>query len=292
MPDLSDLITVLVCTSPTASDPDTSAIEETIASVRAFDALAQCEIRIGADGVRPEQRDLTVDYDEKYTALIATAILDPLIRVRRLDRWGHQANVVRMMLSNLTTPLVLFLEHDTPLTVAPDVKIDWEGCAETILSGELHLIRFLHESRILPDYQHLMIDHEVKPRIDGPGGELNAGEAIHRVPYLRTAQWSQRPHLASTVWYRWIIDTYFAPSSRCFIEDAMHGVVSYFWREQGLQGCTPFRLAVYADAEPTMQRSYHLDGRGGGSKYEQVFAFPGDTQPEGAPMATLARVFE
>ena len=64
MTDLADLITVLVCTSPTASDPSTDALEETIRST-AGPALCDARLLIGADGVRPEQRGLADAYERK-----------------------------------------------------------------------------------------------------------------------------------------------------------------------------------------------------------------------------------
>lgn len=268
MDDLSDLITVCVVTSPTASDPSTETIGATINSVHAT-GLGDCWCLVGADGIRPEQRGLTSAYRDKIASLADT--IDNR-DVYELPAWGHQANVMRMLLTHVATPLVLFAEHDTPFT--PNVKIDWEGCADTILTRELDSIRFLHESQIIPPHEHLMIAN-----VQG------------KVPYIRTVQWSQRPHLARTDWYRGLIDTYFGPSSRCFIEDVMYGVVSYHWQTYGHAGLDKFRLGIYSDPEPTMQRSYHLDGRAGDPKGGQVFAYAGET-PEGAPAPTLGRTFE
>lgn len=278
MPDLSDLITVLVVTSPTASDPSTDALEETIRSTGGRD-LSETRLIIGADGVRPEQRALTVAYEKKLDRIShGVEYYAEEIELRRLPAWGHQANVMRMLLAEVTTPLVLFLEHDTPLT--PDVAIDWESAAECILSRELDLIRFLHESSPLTEHAHLFIDRTDEPQHFGT------------MPYLRTVQWSQRPHLAFTQWYRWIIDTYFAPSSRTMIEDVLAGVTTHYWRTYGVEGWARFKCGIYMDPEPTYQRSTHLDGRAGAPKYGMTFAYPGDSQPEGAPYATLARVFE
>lgn len=263
MTDVADLVTICVVTSPTASDPSTETIQTTLNSCYGYGALSNCLLAIGYDGVRPEQRALTDAYREKLAAL---GIPDPL------PAWGHQANTFRRALAQVQTPLLLFMEHDTPFT--PDVQIDWEGCADTILSGELDLIRFLHESQIIPPHEHLMVAN-----VQG------------KVPYIRTVQWSQRPHLARTDWYRGLIDTYFGPSSRCFIEDVMYGVVSYHWQTYGHAGLDKFRLGIYSDPEPTMQRSYHLDGRAGDPKGGQVFAYAGET-PEGAPAPTLGRTFE
>lgn len=268
MTDLADLITVCVVTSPTASDPSTETIETTLGSIYHHqDALRWCMPLIGADGVRPEQRALTDAYEAKLATLEENA--DDVLR---LPAWGHQANVMRALLQEVTTPLLLFMEHDTPFT--PDVDIDWEWSAETVLSGELDSLRFLHESQILPEHEHLMLNE-----IEG------------RVRYIRTVQWSQRPHLARTDWYRDLIATYFGKSSRTMIEDCLVGVVNYHWRTYGHAGLDKFKLGIYADPDPTMQRSYHLDGRAGGDKYEMLYAYDGPT-PEGAPAPTLGRVFE
>lgn len=269
MADLADLITVCVVTSPTASDPSIETLWQTLGSVKQFDGLNDVRVLIGADGVRPEQRDLADAYAEKI------ARIRKFRAVIQLRWWGHQANVIRLMLQEVHTPLLLFMEGDTPLT--PDVSIDWAGCAEAILSGELHLIRFLHESRVLPEHEHLAL-----------GGHVSAAG----VPYIRTAQWSQRPHLADTAWYRDLIDRYFSESSRCFVEDVMHSIVVNTWHALGQAGLDRYKMGIYADPEPTLQRSYHLDGRAGGDKYEQVFAFPDMGWPEYAPCPSLQRVFE
>lgn len=273
MTNLADLITVLVCTSPTASDPSTESIRATVNSARGRD-LRSCKVLIGADGVRPAQRAMTDAYAAMLDGIREHA--PGIVRVKRLPAWGHQANVLRMLLAEVTTPLVLFLEHDCPLT--PDVEIDWVACAQTLLEGELHSIRFLHEAQPLPEHRHLFLDQEPVLSLAG-------------TPHMRTAQWSQRPHLARTDWYRWLIDTYFAPSSRTMVEDCLYGVVTYHWREYGVPGWEKFKLAIYADPEPTMQRSYHLDGRAGAPKYGMVYSYVGEP-PEGAPAPTLSRVFE
>lgn len=274
---LADLVTVLLVTSPTASDPSLDTIHATLRSVRYFPELAGCRILIGCDGVRPEQRaELADRYREKLTALTVYAAPDARLEVRRLERWGHQANVLRRLLSMVTTPLVLFVEHDTPLLPQP---IDWAGCTHELEpAGDdpapLDLLRFHHESQVLPVHAHLMLDTVPDP--------------TRPVRYLRTAQWSQRPHLARTDWYRDVLAEYFATSSRTMVEDVMHGVCDYYWRLWRKEGWRRFRLAIYAPKDPTMQRSDHLDGRAGDRKYECCFAYPAET-PIGAPAPTRLR---
>lgn len=276
MKDLEPAVTVVMVTSPTASDPALDTIDRTLRSVRAFDELAGCRVIIGCDGIRPEQRaTLGAAYASKLGALVEYARLNQ-VEVGRLAGWGHQANVVRAILEKVTTDLILFMEHDTPLLGAP---IDWTGCVRALTALDwtepaLHSIRFHHESQVLPDHAHLMIDTQPWPAVD--------------VPVLRTAQWSQRPHLARTDWYRQLIGAYFAPSSRTMVEDVMHGVCDYWWRTARTFGWHQHRLALYADPDPTLQRSDHLDGRAGDRKYPCCFAYPHDTPP-GAPAPTRLR---
>lgn len=267
MSDLSELVTVLVTTSPCASDPGVQTLATTLESVLTH-AVGGCRWVLGADGVRPQHRDLRDAYDEKITTI------RDIHAVWQLPQWGHQANVLRGILGEVTTPLILFLEHDTPLLPEP---IDWQGCAETILSGELDSIRFHYHPAMRDDQKHLTIDPDPRPD--------------RRIPYLRTAQWSQRPHLARADWYREIMATYFGRSSRCFVEDVMAPVVANAFARDGMLGWSRFRLAIYADPEPTMQRSTHLDARAGADKLGQVFAYPGDLIPDGAPWPTLLTEF-
>lgn len=270
-------ITVLVTTSPTSTVPSTKLIEETVDSVRGYPELADSQLWVLADGIRGEQAHLAGDYHEFRRRL--TWLTN--------HRWGnavpwlhpqhvHQANLLREALTRVTTPMVLVLEHDTPLVG----DIDWTGLAAWVLldSGPLDLVRLYHEGRVPAEHRHLMLDHEPVQR---------SGWA----PVIRTAQWSQRPHLARTSWYRSLLDRYFAPESRTFVEDVMHGVVDQAWRERGEAGLEQFRLGIYHPLNgPDLRRSGHSDGRGSDPKYDLVFEYPGGDTPDGAPRATSQRV--
>ncbi len=87
---------------------------------------------------------------------------------------------------------------------------------------------------------------------------------------MRTAQWSQRPHLASTAFYRDMIDRYFNPQSRTMIEDVMHGIVHEAYQREGEMGWNLWRLWIYTPETDSLgiKRSYHLDGRGADPKYD------------------------
>jgi len=251
-------ITVLVPTSPIESNPDTSIIDETIESVRTH--LPTAEIILMFDGVRPEQEEMRADYNEYIRQVLWLANhkwknVYPII----FKDHCHQAGMTREALNEVKTDLVLFVEHDTPIT--PDRVIQWEGIVNCIKEGEANLVRLCHEELILPDYKHMTLDEE----------PLKVGSKL--IPMVRTVQWSQRPHIASTAFYKTFIEQHFRPEQRTMIEDIMHGVVHNHYEREGIMAWNLWRLWVYHPDTDALgiKRSYHLDGRGSASKYEETF---------------------
>ena len=238
--------TVLMPTSPIPSHPSTAMIEETIESIHAN--LGDVETIIMCDGVRPEQADREDDYAEylrRLTVLCQRRWTNVLPVV--FDTFQHQANMTRAALELVDTPTVLFVEHDTPLVT--DEPIDWQGCFRSLNANELDVIRFHFEARIPDAHRHLMRD-----TVPLKG----------QIPYLRTTQWSQRPHLARTDYYRKIIDEFFPSTSRTMIEDRMHGICQN-------QPWVRNRIGIYAPGK-NLKRSLNLDGRGDDPKYEMRFS--------------------
>lgn len=254
-----DLITVIVTTSPVTLHPSTEHVETTIDSVRA--QLPDAEIIVVADGVRPEQEYLHDCYAEYLHRLCWLTNFRwhnvvPLL----LDDWQHQAGAVRAALELVTTPLVLLVEHDTPLKEYP---IQWDALCTLVESGEANSVRFHHEDHIHDEHQALMVDHST--RLVAPLG-ADGTRGVGTLPLRRTMTWWQRPHLASTRFYRERILPMFPPDSRAFIEDHVYGVVASAFVDHGESAWWDWRLFVYTP-EGTMQRSWHLDSRGEEQKY-------------------------
>ncbi len=238
----TDQITVLISTSPSILHPDTAIIDETIQSIR--DRLPRSEILIMCDGVRPEQQDLTDQYLEYLRRVVWKSMhhwsnVYPIV----MGEFVHQAEATRRTLPMVHTPLVLFVEHDTPLIG----EIPFDRLAQIVTKEDM-VIRLHHEARVHPEHEH-----------------LNASELIRRrdVWLQPTVQWSQRPHLARTEKYRRLLADWFTPDSRTFIEDKMHGVVHHGkW--------ATWKVALY-HPEGDIKRSTHTDGRAGQPKYEVKF---------------------
>lgn len=233
--------------SPIASHPDTAILGETLDSIRHH--LPDVEIILTFDGVRSEQHHRRADYEEFIRMALWLADHDyghiwPFIFERHL----HQSGMMRAVLDKIETPLLAYIEQDTPLVT--DASIDFDAIADFIRSGRSNLVRLHHESVLPPEHEPMVHGHE-----DG---------------YLRTSQWSQRPHVASRAFYRRIMASHFSPEARSFIEDPMHGVVDEAYRRDGMDGWNQYRLHIY-DPGGSLKRSYHTDGRAGEPKYGQVF---------------------
>lgn len=272
-----DEITVLVTTSPTSMSAAAQheMLEATLHSVRA--RLPQAHVIVVADGVRDEQEQMRGEYEGFLARLVWSCARDwqnvlPIV----LDHHAHQANAARVAMEHVRTPVVLFVEHDTPLCE----QIPFRDLVEVIRSGYANVVRLHHEAHVLDPHQHLMLDREPRTIAVGPKPLAD----MDTVPLLRTVQWSQRPHLASAGFYRQILGSYFGTESRTMIEDVMHGVVQDAWNRHGIAGWEQFRLVMYAPPGD-MKRSLHLDGRGGDPKYDMRYAYDGPT-PTGAPAPT------
>lgn len=248
--DPRDLITVLVPSSPIPSHPDTGMLEETLGTIRAH--LPRSEVLILLDGVREEQSESQEAYERYKEQVIWKSHHEwrnvlPVVFPEHLHQNGTAMEALNRW---VRTPLVLYVEHDAPLT--PDCPIDWAGAVGAIQSGAADVIRFHHEALVLPDHEHLMI------------GEV---QAVNGVPLRRTAQWSQRPHLASAAFYERMLSTYFSPSAKTMIEDVMHGRLQSICE---VEGWDRFKLWMY-HPEGNLKRSYHLDGRESDPKFDMIF---------------------
>lgn len=236
--------TALVTVSPSPLHPSTDMVLETIESARVASGY-RMPVVIAADGVRVEQMELHDAYMEHLHNLSWEARRLGDVQIVWSSKHVHQAQLARMALRWIDTPLLLFLEQDTPLVT--DEPIDFAACERVMAAGQIDVLRFHHEAHVLEAHEHLMLD-------DGPG-------VIGAVPLRRTVQWSQRPHLSRVAYYHFVLSAYFSSNARCFIEDRMHS----FAQSDPDQN----RLAIY-HPPGNIKRSYHLDGRRGGPKFDDL----------------------
>jgi hypothetical protein len=238
---VKDKLTILIPTSPIPSNPSTEIIDGTIARLRAYPDLADCKIVIMADGVRGEQEHRRPAYEE-YKQALAHRGLHLEQCLMEFKEHSHQANMTAYALDFVTTPFVLFCEHDT----FPVGDIPWRDFIRVMEAHpvDVKYIRLHLFDRMLPEHDYLMIDKE--PRL------------VDGVPLMRTAQWSQRPHVAPTAYYRSILAEVFHRKPKTFIEDPLYGVIV----EDHHAGAPPEKWGLNIYAPPgNMIRSGHSCGR-------------------------------
>lgn len=244
------MITVVVPVSPIPSHPATDILDETIESVRHF--LPEAEIIPTFDGVREQQSDCKSDYEEHIRRVLWKADhtwgnVCPFV----FDRHLHQVGMMRAMIGEIRTPLLMYVESDTPLLT--DRDIDFDAITRFIISGRSSLVRLYHEEVIPPEHAHLYHGSE-----DG---------------FIRTSQWSQRPHVASTDYYRRILRDCFVDNANSFIEDKMHTWAEQSYRLRGVEGWRNEHCLHLYDPDGdglNMRRTKHLDGRADGPKFEEL----------------------
>jgi hypothetical protein len=231
-----DTLTALISCSPIKSHPSTEIIEECIESIK---ARTDARIIVMADGVREEQEDYRRRYEEFLTRLQKKY---PDLEIANMDSHKHQARTTSIVLQIVKTPVILFIEHDMALKG----EIPLEEMCGMITKGEADIVRLLYEDNDLINYTHLMIE--------------KVGD------YTKTKQWSQRPHFASTTYYKRILSSNFSPNSKTFIEDRMHGVIESEdnWNNNKLWTYTP---------ELPVQRFTYRDGREDDPKFESLLIF-------------------
>lgn len=234
-PDLSKAITVMMPSSTISRHPSTDMINETIGSIR--ERLPDAEILVQIDGLRKEQSKRRTEYDEYTRRLIWECqwkhknVL-PVV----FDSHHHQALMAKATIDEVKTPYLMYVEQDTPL--ADEINFD------DVLEGlkEYNLVRFSHEAVIPKVHDEMMLDKEPK---DG---------------FIRTAQWSGRPHVARTEYYRWVLSL-FPWGKKAFIEHRCYGLALEDFNLHGYYGWQKWGLVLYAPDPANLRRSANLNGR-------------------------------
>lgn len=212
-------------------------ISETLDSVRHH--LPAAPIFLLFDGVRPEQEHRKQDYHTHIARVLEKDF--GLVQPVMFGTHQHQVGMMRYVIGDIATPLLLLVEHDAPLEREP---IDWQACTDLITSGAADIVRFHHESHVLDAHKHLMREK--------------------RGLFWRTVQWSARPHLASVEYYKWVLRDCFSPEANTFLEDVLHGAAQVKPDKH--------RLFLY-NPEGNIRRSRHLNGRGDDPKFESALVF-------------------
>lgn len=243
-------VTAIIPVSPIKSHPSISILSQTVNSIRHH--LPEAEIIITFDGVRKEQDSMRENYYEsiREALFLCNTKWDAIPII--FDEHTHQVGMARVALEEVKTPTILYMEQDTPIVT--DLEIEWEKLIADITLCKANVIRFHYEANIPEPHKYLMVGY--------PENRL-----------LKTVQWSQRPHISSTSFYKYILEKNFSKNAKCFIEDKLHGVIQKDYAEMGFRGWDLWKLFIYYPDDRNIKRSLNLDGREGGAKYDDTQVF-------------------
>lgn len=227
----NNLVTVVVPTSPIPRHPDTSLIEECLGAIRSYFPTER--VIVACDGVRPQIENRRGQYEQYLRQL--TLVVNGNTEMAVMPQFCHQARMTRTVLERVTTPLVLFVEHDAILRANP--QIEWDAIFNLIMLNEVNVVR-LYNWEKCPWHEH---DYLMRGQI------VNYG-----VKFVKTVQFSGWPLVASTQYLTQLLDRCFAASSYGMIETLAYGRVAAETWEQN-------RIVIYA---PENAHTFtHRDGR-------------------------------
>lgn len=251
-PDWWEKVTVIITTSAIPSHPSMDFLDDTMASVYESFDLDTVQIIITCDGARIEQPHLADGYHEYVRRVCWRAQHEwnnVHVIVSREHR--HQAGMLKLALAEVDTSVILLVEHDAPFSREPSDFIAWDRCIELVDYGAVDILRYHHEAAVHKEHAHLMLDQETREMLG--------------VPLRRTVQYSARPHLARTDYYREVMERHFPDTANCFVEDKLHGTVLH-------DTTMRHNIAIY-HPEGSIRRTLHTDGRAGELKLDGLQKF-------------------
>lgn len=257
---MNNQLTVLIPTSPIPSHPSTAILDETISNVRRY---TDARIIIMADGCHKSFDEKRVQDYKEYIKTVKGNVMFGVYgdcHVMDFKDHTHQCEMTKQVLKReVDTPLVMFVEHDT----SPIGDIPFQAICDLVENNSwVDYVRFNIFEKIPLEHRYLMLESEEWWRNNDKGSiewcYIRQDGEMDSIPLTPTIQYSQRPNIAKTSWYRTILDHYFPKGFVGMIEDKIHGVIIEKFKElkQDI-----FHMHIYAPPGNQL-RSYHSDGRG------------------------------
>ena len=207
------LLTVVICSSPVPSNPDTRTLHGVFTSLAIVPALTRCAKVIQLDGAQPALPAARVRaYGEFARRVRALSATDPAFahsQVYASDSFLFAAHNLAAAISRVNTTFLLSLQHDYQIARPFDVA----NLLRTMLT--------------VPVVRHVRINMRGNAPARGFDGVVaNATLRGLLVPLTRTCGWSDAPHFAAVEYYqRLVIPANVADHNggrRKFMEESMH----------------------------------------------------------------------
>ena len=255
-PKMEQIVTIVIVTSPTTSNPSTEMIDRCISGVvRSFPVLANCRVVIACDGVQvletaPSKKRIfgkcTQESFDRYQAYCATLQERSWLTVLRQTEWqGFAISLRETMRINVQTPLVMVLPHDYELT-PPSVDIDFGGMIQEMLqSTDINYIG-------LPNARSSTLQSRHARALQGLTKRSICDGTLVLEPI---GMWKENPHVAKVEAYQSIVFQRHYERGQ-FIEDTLGQEMLAQLKEHGPSAFGGTYMLCLGD-EPC---SFHMDG--------------------------------
>jgi len=259
--DLDTLVTIVIVTSPIASNPNTEMFDRCMNGIfRSFPPLRNCPIIAACDGVQIIEESsnskksgatkrifgkCTRDNYERYDRFCQELASRCWLQVDRQSEWQGFALTLRSALKLVKTPVVMVLPHDYELM--PDVlsAIDLRSVIhEMIETSDINYIG-------LPNPQSFKMRLRHSTALINLEGRNMISEGIRLEPLV---MWKENPHFAKVEAYRTIVFSHRFKRGQ-FIEDTLGQEMLAAIKERGNEAF--YNLYLLSMEEPC---SFHMDG--------------------------------
>jgi len=228
--ELKDAITTVIATSPIPMHPSTAFIDEAYGSMRHH--LPNVPTLVLMDGVREEQQCWATQYAEYKASLRAKNWMNT--EFVEFPAYHHEAGMLRAVFDRIKTPLVLYLQHDSEMSLVP---IDWKGIVVALVADEISSVRF----------------NTSEAESEGP--DFDRGQLVTQsgVPLLKTVQFNNFPAIITRLeTYRSLFHVF--SRAQCHIDEgpARYDIEQDNWNK--------YRFTIY-NPEGSKVRCCHNNAR-------------------------------
>ena len=216
-------LTIIVCSSPVPSNPQTRTLRAVFSSLSLVPALTHCPKVLHLDGPQPQLAPARVhaytEFKRRARVLAATDPSFSRTKVYASRDFLFAAHNLAAAVMHVNTTFMLSIQHDYQL------------------SRPFHAADLLRTMLAVPVVRHVRLNMRANAPARGFDGVVeNASLSGALVPLTRTCGWSDAPHVASVEYYRrFVIPQNFRDHDRGrrkFMEESIH----YPMQRNGMRG--------------------------------------------------------
>lgn len=267
--DLSSLVTILIVTSPTASNPSTEMIDRCLLGIiSSFPQLKDCKVIVACDGVHVVENNPTSEHNHnrgvkrifgkctdaqlaQYEMFCHRLKSRPWMEACCSNEWQGFALILKMALSSVTTPLIMVSPHDYELTPSTLQHVHLPTLLRHTLLDQTFNANYIG----LPNPRSSKFGSRHRQALNGiPSRSILTDDPSVSYTLEPLAMWKENPHFATMEAYKSIVYVHNFKRGQ-FIEDTLGQEMLRDLKQRGIMAFHE----TYILSLPT-PCSFHMDG--------------------------------